>query len=67
MKKIPEKNLDKSLVFENDNCDSSVINQKTFSESLGKEFREFRLIEIISENEIVEHIKFVHSYYPGKK
>ena len=67
VKKTKERDSDHSFSFKNDGCESSVINQKTFSDSLGREFREFRLIEIVNEKEVMEHASFVHSFYPGKK
>lgn len=40
--------------------------QTTFVESLGREWREFRLIEIVNEREVEEHLQFQHPYYPNQ-
>ena len=44
---------------------SYIPNQQVFVNSLVKEYREFILLEIISENLVIEHLRFIHPSYIG--
>jgi hypothetical protein len=41
-------------------------NQTTYVEALGREYKEFRLIEILNENEVEDIASFIHPIYPGQ-
>lgn len=47
-----------------DNCNKA-NNQTTYVEAMGREYREFKLIEIENEVEVIEHMSFIHPVYPG--
>jgi hypothetical protein len=40
-------------------------NQTTYVEALGREYREFKLIEIQNESEVEDILSFIHPIYPG--
>ena len=42
---------------------SSMKQQQTFAQQQKRELREFKLIEIINEEEVKEHFNFIHPLY----
>ncbi len=42
---------------------TTLKNTKSYIEEIKKEFRNFKLIEIINEFEVKEHLTFVHPFY----
>lgn len=65
MKKTPETMFDMQTM-DLVTGSQSTKQQQTFLHQQKKELREFRLIEIMNEDEVKEHINFIHPIYPNE-
>lgn len=63
VKKERELDFDEHSFYKNDINFTPASNQLSFAQTCGKEFREFRLVEIVSDVEVREHLVFVHPFY----
>lgn len=64
IKKQPEVNLNESMI-QTPESPSYINQQATFAEGLNREYREFRLIEIMNEHDVIEHLRFIHPLIYG--
>jgi len=67
VKKEKEYDFDEQSFYKYEVNFTPATNQLSFSQTCGKEFREFRLLEITSDVEVKEHLVFVHPFYQKEK
>ena len=65
MKKTPETMYDMETI-DRMTENQQTKQQQTYLHQQKKELREFKLIEIINEDEVKEHIQFIHPVYPNE-
>jgi hypothetical protein len=65
--KTPIKSYDENTFFDPDMVKSHLKSQISFIKRTEKNFYEFRLIEIINEREVKEHLSFIHPFYEDRK
>lgn len=62
-KNTPELDYDENKFYSAEGVRSQIQNQETYVKGQPKEFREFKLIEIMSEVEVKEHFSFIHPQF----
>jgi len=60
-------NYDETKFFDKEMTKSYMKSQVSFIKRTEKNFYEFKLIEIVNEREVKEHMTFVHPFYEDKK
>ena len=60
-------NYDETKFFDKEMTKSYMKSQVSFLKRTEKNFYEFKLIEIVNEREVKEHMTFVHPFYEDKK
>lgn len=63
--KTPLKDVDENKFFDPSQTKTHIENQLSFIKKIQKDFYEFKLIEIISSEEVREHCTFIHPFYGG--
>jgi hypothetical protein len=64
--KTPIHDYDENLFFDPNMTKSHLRSQISFVKKSEKAFYEYKLIEIINEREVKEHISFIHPFYEGQ-
>ena len=67
MKKDPEKDFDERTFYRDEAVQTLSKCQLQFKQTQKKTFREFRLVEILSETEVKEHFGFIHPFYEAER
>ncbi|CDW71887.1 wd-40 repeat protein [Stylonychia lemnae] len=62
-----EIDFDENSFYKNEGVIASAHNQVSYAQIQKKEFREYRLIEIVSDIEVKEHLVFIHPFYFNDK
>ena len=65
--KKPVENYDETKFFDKEMTKSYMKSQVSFIKRTEKNFYEFRLIEIVNEREVKEHMSFIHPFYEDRK
>lgn len=62
-KKTAIEEFDENKFYDPESTKSHLDKQVSFIKKVGKHFYEFKLIEIINEREVKEHMTFIHAFY----
>lgn len=65
-KKLPIENYNEAEFF-GFHLENHIKGQVSYVKKLPKQFYEFRLIEIMSDKQVKDHLKFIHPVYNGNK
>lgn len=63
MKRDPEAGWDDQKFYDPEMLKTSLENNTPYISIEQKKFHEFKLIEIMNENEVKEHFSFIHPFY----
>ncbi len=64
---IDKSKIDEKLFFHPDELKSNMMNQATFVKRRDKEYHEFKLIEIVSQDKVREVASFIYPYWKGQQ